>query len=119
MSPEILITNMKQASAMAKALGENRTLLLRGHGFVGAAKSAINMIRLCKALLINAQMLLDAMRIGGPIKEISPGEIALRDKEVGQERSYASFRGFEYEARMAGLDDLLAERVELAKKLGM
>ena len=63
-------------------------------------------------------MLMDAMRIGGPIKEISPGEIELRDKEVGQERSYATFRGFEYEARMAGLGDLLRERAELVKKAG-
>lgn len=114
----ILIANMAQGRAMAKALGDNRTLLLRGHGFVGAAKSAVNLIRLCKALLINAQMLMDAMRIGGPIKEISPGEIELRDKEVGQERSYATFRGFEYEARMAGLGDLLRERAELVKKAG-
>ena len=114
----MLITNMEHGRDLAKKLGPNRTVLLRGHGFVGAAKSAIRLIRQCKAMLVNAQMLMDAMRLGGPIRELTPGEIAARDREVGAENSYATFRGFEYEARLAGLDELLRERADHAKALG-
>ena len=113
----MLIANLAQGQSLARKLGPNRTLLLAGHGFVGAAKSAIRLIRQCKAMLVNARMLMDAMRLGGPIRELTPGEIAARGREVGDENSYATFRGFEYEARMAGREDLLKERAAHMKEI--
>ena len=112
----MLIVNMEQGRDLAAKLGANRTLFLRGHGFVAGAKSAIRLIRQCKAMMINATMLLDAMRLGA-VKELTPGEISVRSVEVGQEDSYATFRGFEYEARIAGRMDLLNERAEHMKAL--
>jgi hypothetical protein len=91
-------------------------VFLRGHGFVGAARSAIRLIRQCKGMMINATMLLDAMRLGA-VKELTRGEIAARSAEVRNENSYATFRGFEYEARLAGLMDLLKERAAHMKAL--
>jgi HCOMODA/2-hydroxy-3-carboxy-muconic semialdehyde decarboxylase len=112
----MLIVNMEQGRDLAEKLGPHRTILLRGHGFVAAARSPIRLIRQCKAMIVNATMLLDAMRLG-PVKELTPGEIAARSAEVGNEDSYATFRGFEYEARVAGRMDLLNERAEHMKAL--
>ena len=112
----MLITNMDHGSDLAKKLGPHRTVFLRGHGFVAAARSAIRLIRQCKAMMINATMLLEARRLG-PVKALTPGEIAARSAEIGNEDSYATFRGFEYEARMAGLMDLLKERAQHMKAL--
>jgi HCOMODA/2-hydroxy-3-carboxy-muconic semialdehyde decarboxylase len=112
----MLIANMDHADDLAACLDQHRIVFLRGHGFVGAARSAIRLIRQCKAMMINATMLLDAMRLGA-VKELTPGEIAARSAEVGNENSYATFRGFEYEARLAGLMDLLKERAAHMKAL--
>jgi ribulose-5-phosphate 4-epimerase/fuculose-1-phosphate aldolase len=113
----MLIANMDHGRDLAAALGPHRTVFLRGHGFVAANRSAIRLIRQCKAMMINARMLLDAQHLG-TVKELTPGEIAARGAEVGLENSYATFRGFEYEARLAGLMELLNERAGHMKALG-
>ena len=113
----MLIVNMEHGRDLAEKLGPHRTIFLRGHGFVAGARSPIRLIRQCKAMMVNATMLIDAMRLGTPIKELTPGEINSRSSEIGNEDSYATFRGFEYEARVAGRMDLLTERAEHVKAL--
>ena len=111
---DMLIVNMEQGRDLAARLGANRVVLLRGHGFVGAARSAVQLVRLANALLDNAALQLEAMRIGTLI-EMTAGEIAARDKNVGKAESPATLRGWEYEAVRAGCRALLQERAELVK----
>jgi ribulose-5-phosphate 4-epimerase/fuculose-1-phosphate aldolase len=108
----LLIVDMDQGRDLARALGQERVVLLRGHGFVGAGRSAIQLIRMCKALLDNAMLLLEALRFP-PIKEISPGEIAARRKSMSDDEAPSLMRGFEYEAIAAGCRALLEERAQL------
>ena len=108
----LLIVDMDQGRDLAHALGQERVVLLRGHGFVGAGRSAIQLIRMCKALLDNAKLLLEALRFP-PIKEISPGEIAARRKTINDDEAPSLMRGFEYEAIQAGCRALFEERTRL------
>jgi hypothetical protein len=108
----ILIVDMDQGRDLARALGQDRVLLIRGHGFVGAGRSAVQLIRMCKALLDNAALQLEAMRFG-PLKELTPGEIAARCNSLNNDDSPSLMRGFEYEAMAAGCRALFEQRVAL------
>jgi len=73
-------------------------VLLRGHGFVAAGRSASQLIRMCKALLDNAAVQLEASRLG-PLKEMTAQEIDARRRTIGTDDDHPSMmRGFEYEA---------------------
>jgi HCOMODA/2-hydroxy-3-carboxy-muconic semialdehyde decarboxylase len=110
----MLIANMDHGRDLAASLGSNKVILIRGHGFVGATRSAMALVRLAKALLDNAEMQLEAMRLG-PIKELTAGEIAARERTLGKDDAPATIRGWEYEAIQAGCRPLLDERAKLAK----
>jgi ribulose-5-phosphate 4-epimerase/fuculose-1-phosphate aldolase len=110
----MLITDLDQGRDLANALGVSHSVvLLRGHGFVAIGRSASQLIRMCKALLDNAAVQLEASRLGALI-EMTPGEIDARRRTVGADDEHPSMmRGFEYEAIEAGLQDLLKERAAL------
>src|SRR5262245_16083867 len=108
----LLIVDMDQGRDLARALGAERVLLIRGHGFVGAGRSAAQLIRMCKALLDNAALQLEASRFG-PLKELTPGEIAARRASINNDDSPSLMRGFEYEAIAAGCRALFDERTAL------
>lgn len=113
----LLLTSERGLEA-ARALGPNRVLLLRGHGMIAVGRSAMQLVRVAKALLANAEMYMDALRLGGPIKEMTKGELEERDKSVGNnDNAPATLRGWEYEARRAGCGDLLQERSERVDRL--
>ena len=61
----LLVTNMAQASDLAKCLGENSVALMRGHGFAAAARSLIEVVRLSVYLPRNARALMRARQLGG------------------------------------------------------
>jgi len=110
----MLIINLDQGRDLASALGsDHRVALLRGHGFVAAGRSASQLIRICKALLDNAAVQLEASRLG-TLKELTAAEIDARRRTIGTDDNHPSMmRGFEYEAVEAGLEDLLRERAGL------
>lgn len=113
----VLVLTREHGEDMARALGPNRVVLLRGHGMVGTGRSAMQLVRVSKSLLTNAKMYLDALRLGTP-KEMTPGELKLRDETVGNDdTSHATLRGWEFEARKADCGDLLIERTERLKRL--
>jgi ribulose-5-phosphate 4-epimerase/fuculose-1-phosphate aldolase len=110
---DMLITNMDHGADLAKAFGtEDRVVLLRGHGFVAAARSASQLIRVCRALLDNAAVQLEAMRFG-PLNELTAGEIGARRAVLADDDSPGLMRGFEYDAMQAGLAHLLERRAAL------
>lgn len=110
----MLIVNMEQGRDLANALGtSDSVVLMRGHGFIGAGRSASQLIRMCKALLDNAAVQLEASRLGTLI-ELTSAEIEARRRTVGVDDEHPSMmRGFEYDAIEAGLQALLNERTEL------
>ena len=114
---DLLIIDMEQAGDLARAFGsEGRAVLMRGHGFAAGARSAGHAIRLCKALLENAAVQLEAMRLGA-IKEMSRGEMDRRQSTLGDDEMPGRLRDFEYEAHKAGLGAMFAERKRLKAQI--
>ena len=110
---DMLITNMDQGDDLAGALGpDNRVVLLRGHGFVAAGRSASQLTRICKALLDNAAVQLESVRFG-EVVVMTAGEIEARRAALADDESPGLLRGFEYEAIQAGLADLFKRRTDL------
>ena len=106
----LLVTNMAQASDLAKCLGRNSVALMRGHGFAAAAGSLIEVVRLSVYLPRNARALMRAMQLGGEIKYLSQGEIEARNRGYSP-YSVETWRTWEYWANRAGCSDLLTRPV--------
>ena len=102
----LLVTNMAQASDLAKCLGGNSVALMRGHGFAAAARSLIEVVRLSVYLPRNARALMRARQLGGEIKYLSQGEIAARNRGYSP-YSVETWRTWEYWANKAGCGHLL------------
>jgi ribulose-5-phosphate 4-epimerase/fuculose-1-phosphate aldolase len=102
----LLVTNLTQGRDLAKCLGGNNVALMRGHGFASAARSLIEVVRLSVYLPRNARILMQAKRLGGPIKYLSQGEIDARNRGYSP-YSPETWRAWEYWANKAGCGHLL------------
>ena len=60
----LLVINMEQGRDMARVLGGNAVVLMRGHGFSAAADGLLKLVRMAVYLPRNARILLAAMRMG-------------------------------------------------------
>jgi ribulose-5-phosphate 4-epimerase/fuculose-1-phosphate aldolase len=100
----LLVTNMEQGRDMAKKLGNNSVVLMRGHGFSAAAEGLLKLVRLSVYLPRNARILMNAMRLG-EFTRMSEGEINSRFGYRSE--SPAMQRGWEYWAKRAGCGDML------------
>jgi ribulose-5-phosphate 4-epimerase/fuculose-1-phosphate aldolase len=107
----LLVTNVSQGRDLAECLAGNSVALMRGHGFVAAARSLIEVVRLSVYLPRNARALMGAMRVGGKITFLSGGEIAARNADY---TPYApqTWRAWEYWAMRAGCRHLIGKRPE-------
>src|SRR2546422_9292696 len=74
---DLLVANMAQGRDLARCLGGDNVTLMRGHGFAAAARSLIEVVRMSVYVPRNARALLAATGLG-PVKALSPGEIAAR-----------------------------------------
>jgi HCOMODA/2-hydroxy-3-carboxy-muconic semialdehyde decarboxylase len=101
----LLVTNMAQGRDMARALGPNSVVLMRGHGFSAAAEGLLKLVRMSVYLPRNARVLLAAMRLG-EFKALSENEIKTRNNF--RPGSPEMQRGWEFWARRAGCGDMLA-----------
>jgi HCOMODA/2-hydroxy-3-carboxy-muconic semialdehyde decarboxylase len=97
----ILVTNMEQGRDLARCFGENSVVLMRGHGFAATGKSLADAVKTAIHIGHNARVLLDAVKLGGDITYVSPGEIEARRKPT-IERSGLD-RAWEYWKRRAGM----------------
>ena len=102
----LLVTNMAQASDLAKCLGSNSVALMRGHGFASAAPSLIEVVRLSIYLPRNARALMRARQLGGEIEYLSLGEIEARNRGY-RPYSVETWRAWEYWANKAGCGHML------------
>jgi HCOMODA/2-hydroxy-3-carboxy-muconic semialdehyde decarboxylase len=104
----LLVTSMPQGRDLAKTLGSNNVALMRGHGFVAAARSLIEVVRMSVYVPRNARVLLAALRLG-EVKPLSAGEIAARNAGY-KPYSPETWRAWEYWATRAGCAHLLSKK---------
>ncbi|OLB96562.1 MAG: hypothetical protein AUH30_12200 [Candidatus Rokubacteria bacterium 13_1_40CM_68_15] len=104
----LLVANMAHGRDLARCLGADNVALMRGHGFAAAARSLIEVVRMSVYVPRNARALLAATGLG-PVKALSPGEIAARAAGY-QPHSPETWRAWEYWARRAGCGHMLARR---------
>lgn len=101
----LLVTNVPQGRDLATRLGGNNVALMRGHGFVAAARSLIEVVRMSVYVPRNARVQMAAMQLGA-VKPLSRGEIAARNAGY-KPQSPETWRAWEYWATRAGCKELL------------
>jgi HCOMODA/2-hydroxy-3-carboxy-muconic semialdehyde decarboxylase len=99
----LLVMNMEQGRDLARCLGADHVVLMRGHGFAAAGRSLLDVVRMGVYLPRNARVLLEALRLG-EVTPLSPGEIAAHTFKPGDA---SMWRAWEYWAVRAGCGDLL------------
>jgi HCOMODA/2-hydroxy-3-carboxy-muconic semialdehyde decarboxylase len=104
----LLVSNTAQGRDLARCLGNNNVVLMRGHGFAAAARSLIDVVRLSVYLPRNARVQFAAMQIGN-FKPLSDGEIAARAAGY-KPYSDQTWRAWQYWAVKAGCGHMLGER---------
>jgi HCOMODA/2-hydroxy-3-carboxy-muconic semialdehyde decarboxylase len=105
----LLVTNMAQGRDLAGGLGTHNVALMRGHGFVAAARSLIEVVRMSVYVPRNARVQLNAARLGGEVKPLSRGEIEARHAGY-KPYSPETWRAWEYWATRAGCAHLLSKK---------
>jgi HCOMODA/2-hydroxy-3-carboxy-muconic semialdehyde decarboxylase len=103
----MLVTNAPQGRDLAMRLGGNNVALMRGHGFVAAARSLIEVVRMSVYVPRNARVQMAAMQLGA-VKPLSRGEIAARNAGYKPD-SPETWRAWEYWATRAGCGALLSK----------
>jgi ribulose-5-phosphate 4-epimerase/fuculose-1-phosphate aldolase len=100
------VSTLEQGRDLARCLGQNRVVLLRGEGFVVTGRTLNDLVRLAAYIPRNGRTIVSATPFGSMVG-ISAGESAARlaiDPE-----SNAMRRGWEYWARASGSDEWLAD----------
>ena len=101
----LLVGDLRMGDDLARTLGHNKVVLMRGHGFAAGARSLIELLRMCIYLKEDARVLSEARRLG-PVVPLSPGEIAkISDVAPGAPELQ---RAWEYWASKAGVAALVA-----------
>ena len=103
----LLVMNMAQGRDLARCLGRDTVALMRGHGFAAAARSILEVVRIGVYMPRNAQVLMNALRLGA-VKDLSRGEIEAH--ATMPQDSPAMWRAWEYWAMRAGCGDVLKPR---------
>jgi ribulose-5-phosphate 4-epimerase/fuculose-1-phosphate aldolase len=103
----LLVANMEQGRDLAATLAGNNVALMRGHGFVAAARSVIEVVRLSVYLPRNARVLTTALLLGGQIKPLSPGEIDQRNQPSYGPDAPVTRRAWEYWANKWGCGHMI------------
>ena len=98
---DMLVRKMDQGRSLAKALGENTCMLMRGHGAVIAARNVKEAVMIAYYLQVNAQVQLQALGLGTP-KPLSDAEIELSSET--QFSPLALDRAWEYFCVRAGVE---------------
>jgi ribulose-5-phosphate 4-epimerase/fuculose-1-phosphate aldolase len=102
---DLLVRNIEHGRDLATTLADGRVALMRSHGFVSTGRTLNDLVRLAVYIPRNARVLMAALRLGGEVKGLHPGEVAARlaiDPE-----SPAMRRGWELWAHEAGCAHLL------------
>jgi ribulose-5-phosphate 4-epimerase/fuculose-1-phosphate aldolase len=96
---DMLVRTMDQGRSLARALGSDTAILMRGHGATVAGKTVRDAVRLAVYLMVNAKLQTESMR-HGEVTFLSEGEIEATAAMC--ESPLASDRIWEYWARRSG-----------------
>jgi ribulose-5-phosphate 4-epimerase/fuculose-1-phosphate aldolase len=94
------VRNVEQGRELARAIGNDRVALMRGHGFAAAGASLLDVVRIGVYLPQNARVYMNAARLG-PVTPLSEGEIRMRAEVNPVAPDYA--RAWEYWLDRAGV----------------
>lgn len=98
---DLLVKSLDQGNDLARCMGSNATVLMRGHGATIVEASIFEVVRTSIALRTNAIVQATALAFGGDITYLNEGEIeeGLKMAKVPKNRA----RGWEYYSRRAGI----------------
>jgi ribulose-5-phosphate 4-epimerase/fuculose-1-phosphate aldolase len=96
---DMLVRNLQQGRSLAKTLGSNAAVLMRGHGVSVAGASVRDAVRVSVYLMVNARLQTEAMRLGD-VTFVSEGEI-VKTAEMSAS-PLASDRIWEYWTQRSG-----------------
>ena len=99
----MLVTTMEQGDDLARTLGANRVVLMRGHGFAAATPTIFEALEIAIYLPTNAAILATALQFGDPTT-LSDGEI---DALNNMDRTNPNARSWEYFRARAGMSKTL------------
>jgi ribulose-5-phosphate 4-epimerase/fuculose-1-phosphate aldolase len=94
----LLVESVEMGRDLAKAMGKNRTILMRGHGATVVAGNIRHCVFTSVYLEVNAKLQMQAMAMGD-IKFLTPGEV---DKVIARTGPYTLNRAWENWCRRAG-----------------
>jgi ribulose-5-phosphate 4-epimerase/fuculose-1-phosphate aldolase len=100
------VSTLEQGQDLARTLGPNRVVLIRGEGIVVTGRTLNDLVRLSAYIPRNGRTITQTAPFG-PFVAISAGEVAARlaiDPE-----SNAMRRGWEFWARQAGCEEFLSD----------
>jgi len=98
----MLVIDMAQGRDMALGLADHRVVLMRGHGFTATGRSLVEVVKTSVYLPRNATIQMQARMLGGSIKPLTAGEIAIRSKV--SPNATQMWRAWEYWCQLAGTD---------------
>lgn len=101
---DMLVVNMDHGRDLAETLGNNRLVLMRGHGLTVATEALHTVVTTAIYAMVNARVQTTAMQMG-EIKFLSEGEI---DAAISKAKTatIGHKRIWEYLSRRAGCEDL-------------
>jgi HCOMODA/2-hydroxy-3-carboxy-muconic semialdehyde decarboxylase len=73
-STDMLVRNLQQGRSLAKTLGGEAAVLMRGHGCSVVGKTVRDAVRIAVYMMVNARLQTEAMRLGD-VTFLSEGEI--------------------------------------------
>lgn len=96
----LLVTTMEQGRDLSATLGKGKCVLMRGHGATVAGYGLEDAVLTSIYLQVNAQIQMDAIRLGGGVEYLSQGEIDARRGAANEQVGFS--RAWEYFSRRAG-----------------
>src|SRR5262249_39471281 len=100
----LLVVNLEQGRDLARALGRNRVVLMRGHGVTVAGTSLHNAVVTSIYAQVNARRQMLAMQMG-QVTYLTAGEVQVAGDMEAKGRLGAD-RTWEYLKRRAGCEDV-------------
>jgi ribulose-5-phosphate 4-epimerase/fuculose-1-phosphate aldolase len=92
---DLLVRSIEQAASLARALGQRRVVLMRGHGCAVAGASLQEVVYTCIYLQLNARLQLEALSTGREPRYLSQGEIERAGttmlQPLAQERTWTTW----------------------------
>ena len=101
----LLVANVAHGRDLAKTLGDHKVALMRGHGFTAVGRTLGEVLKISIYVPQNARIQREAMSLGGDVKFLTAGEIAVRDADGPGGKDL--FRAMQYWANKAGCTHLL------------